>query len=317
MKKDLLCVICGSLKENHYYSLCRNCTPFFYKKQSLPHQKARRRKKWIENRVIIIEKVGNKCQWCGSEKQPFSIHHPVEINARTYDYIWYTIVSDIIKKLKEKDATLAELFDLRVVLEQKKALKQKLKVQKQKANNSMVGVCPYCQSSNYNERKTLKPRYRCSTCKKEFETLKTRKPRNLVHSIEKLETKLKTQNYSYIRPSPNKSLSPLYPFIYNDARKAYDETVQQLVSSYEEMKDVEVLCKKCHSAARLGLVICEKCKTNYRRTQYDTCFRCHKGEEWKDSENDWDYLDDEDWEDLEEELEEDLGKDWKKIMKKI
>ena len=305
IKKDLYCVICGSLKENHYYSLCRDCTPFLYKKQSLPHQKARRRKKWLKKRAIVIENVGNKCQWCDSEKPPFSIHHPVEVNARTYDRIWSTLITDRVNKLIENDSTLRELLELRVRLEAKKIVKRQLKNLESKANHSLVDACPYCLSTQIKERTTKTPRYKCTACKKEFETLIKRAPRNLTRNLENLETRLKTQNYSYTRPPPYKILGPLFPFIYNEVRQAYDEAVLQLVSSYEEMKDVSVLCKKCHSAARLGLVICEKCKTNYRKTQYEVCFHCYKKEKGitkKEKTVDyWDFSDfddDDDWEEL-------------------
>ena len=50
------------------------------------------------------------------------------------------------------------------------------------------------------------------------------------------------------------------PLIYDEARKTYDEIVEQLVSNYEEMKDVTVLCKKCHSAARLGKFLLKNVK---------------------------------------------------------
>ena len=91
------------MKENPYFALCRSCTPSFCKKQSSPHQKATKSKKSIENGAIKIEEAGNKCQWCGSEKEPFSIHHPKEITFRTYDRIWDTIVMDVIAKSKGID----------------------------------------------------------------------------------------------------------------------------------------------------------------------------------------------------------------------
>ena len=134
----------------------------------------------------------------------------------------------------------------------------------------MVGVCPYCGNSNCNERKTLTPKYRCGSCKNEFDILELRIPGNLARSIKNLETKLKSQNYFYTSVSQSKTLGPILPFIYDEARKTYDEAVQQLVSNYEKMKDIIVLCKKCLSAAIHGYIICEKCKTNYRKTQ--SCF---------------------------------------------
>lgn len=307
MKKDLNCPVCGNLKGQPYFALCMDCSPYFYKKQGLPHQKARRRKKWIENRKILIEKVGNKCQWCDSEKNPFSIHHPKGIGARTYDYIWHAIVSDLIKKFIEQDSPLAELVESRVKVEQKRTLKKKLKARKEKAKNTMVETCPYCKSSNCHQRKTITPRYKCSSCQKEFDATKKRYPNNLARSIKNLEMKLKTQDYSYTPISPSKTLGPMLPFIYDEARKTYDENVKQLVSNYEEMEDVIVLCKKCHSAARMGLVICRKCKTNYHRTENKTCYQCKTGEKWEDRrkkiEEAWNQWyegdDDDDWEELE------------------
>lgn len=292
-KKDLNCHVCGKLKENRYFALCKDCTPFLYKKQGLPHQKARKRKKWVENREKVLKKVGNKCQWCDSKKAPFSIHHPNSIDARDYDRIWYIILFDLIEKLP-KDATLVELYKLKVASEQKKTLKRNLKNQKQKARSSMIKVCPKCKGSNYSERSTLKPRYKCSSCKKEFDDFKIRPPKNLSHSIEKLETKLKTQNYSSTIISPSKMIGSLIPYVYDEVLKAYDKNVKHLVSDYEEMKDVQVLCKKCHRIAGLGLIICEKCKTHYRKPQYETCFSCSgKNIELKRTE----VFFEEDWED--------------------
>ena len=296
-EKDLNCVICGSLKENTYFSMCQSCTPFLYKKQGAPHQKARYRKKWKEKRLLLIEKAGNKCQWCDSKKTPFSIHHPRDINARVYDHIWNTIISELFNKLLEKDTVLAESIESKINFEQKAALKQKLKTRMEAANNRMVEACPNCLSSNIHERTTLLPRYRCSSCKKEFDTLISRFPNNLGRSIKHLETKLQSKGYSNTSVSLTKILGPVLPLIYDEAKKLYDEAVQLLVSEYEEMIDCEVLCKKCHSAARLGYVFCEKCKTHYRRPQYETCFRCHKGKKGEDSNSDWYDLDEDDWED--------------------
>ena len=126
MTKDLYCVICGNLKENPYFPLCRKCSPQLYNKGCHPHQKAQKRKRWKKNRAIRIEKAGNKCEWCGSDKPPFSIHHPNGINARTYDHIWDTIIYERVIKLLKDDPILRKKLELRIKLEQKNVLKQKL-----------------------------------------------------------------------------------------------------------------------------------------------------------------------------------------------
>lgn len=279
MKKDLYCVICGNLKENPYYPLCRKCSPQLYNKGCHPHQKARNRKKWKENRATLIEKAGNKCEWCGSDKTPFSIHHPNEINVHTYDYIWATIINERVNKLVKDDPILRELLTFRIKLEQKRVLKQIIKVLEEKAAENQMKVCPSCLSYRIGERKTLTPRYRCGACKKEFKTPKNRTPQKYVEAIQKNKSKLRSQDYSHISIPPNKTLGVLYPIIYDDALATYESVVQQLVCDYEEMTEAVVVCKRCHHAHNKGLILCEKCNENYHKPNYEMCYQCHIKEE--------------------------------------
>ena len=164
-------------------------------------------------------------------------------------------------------------------------------------------VCPSCFSNRINERKTLTPRYRCGACKNEFETPINRTQQRYVKAIENQKSKLKSGNYSYISISPNITLGPLYPLIYEDALATYKNKVQELISDYENMTDVTVLCKKCHSATRFGLIICDKCKKGYHNMRYEVCFSCYreekgidtkKGGEYDWDSGDWDEDEDED-----------------------
>lgn len=275
MKKDLYCVICGNLKEEPYFPLCRKCAPHIYNKGCYPHQKARKRKKWIQNRAILIEKAGNKCEWCGSDKTPFSIHHPNEINARTYDYIWDKIINERVIELLKDDPILRKKLESRIKLEQKRVLKQKLKYLEERAIENQMKVCPSCLSNRISKRKTITPRYRCGECKKEFNTPQNRTPQRYIKAIENKKSKLMSQDYSYISISPNITLGPFYPVIYDDALATYKSIVQQLISDYEEMTGVVVVCKRCHYAHIRGLVLCEKCNENYRKPNYETCYQCH------------------------------------------
>jgi len=227
----------------------------------------------------LIEKTGNKCEWCGSKKPPFSIHHPNEVNARTYDRIWNKIVSDRVNKLLENDPILRELLAFRTKFEKKKVLKQKLKKLEKKATKNRMKLCPFCLSNRISERKTVSPFYRCSACKNEFKTPKYRTPQNYVKAIKNKKTRLKSQNYSYISISSNKTLGSIYPFIYDDIIATYEYDVQQLVFDYEEMKNVLIICKRCHHANNKGLIICKKCKKNYHNPNYETCYQCHIKEE--------------------------------------
>ena len=275
MTKDLYCVICGNLKEEPYFPLCRKCSPQLYNKGCHPHQKARNRKKWKENRAILIEKAGNKCEWCGSDKTPFSIHHPKEINYHTYDHIWDTIIYERVSKLLKDDSILRKKLELRTKLEQKKVLKQNLKYLEERAIENQMKVCPSCLSNRISERKTITPRYRCSACKKEFKTPQNRTPQRYVKAIENKKSKLRSQNYSNIPISPNITFGPLYPIFYDDALATYKNVVQQLICNYEEMTGVVVICKRCHYAHNKGKILCEKCNENNRKPNYETCYQCH------------------------------------------
>ena len=86
-------------------------------------------------------------------------------------------------------------------------------------------------------------------------------------------------------------MEPLYPFIYDDMRATCESAVQQLVSDYEEMTDVNVPSKKCHGATRFRLILCEKCKKGYRSIAYEVRFSCYKEEKGRDKkeevEDDW------------------------------
>lgn len=64
---------------------------------------------------------------------------------------------------------------------------------------------------------------------------------------------------------------------------------------------VRILCSKCHFASHRGYVLCQKCKTNYHKPRYNTCFKCSGLEEkWKKYTHPWCNkefnIDKEDWE---------------------
>jgi hypothetical protein len=265
MKSAIFCPICNSEKNSPYFPLCLECLPYFYTKSSFPHQKARRRKEWIENRLKFIKKADYTCKWCGARKEEnpslLSIHHPWEINARTYEHLWNEIVSKKQKELEKKDPCLKEMLSLR---------------------------------ANYEEKKKLRLKLKKKTDQKSITTIKT---------------KLKSNKFRKTQYARNKVLSIIYPFIYNEALRTYQKEVKLLVSEYVKMDDAIVLCKKCHSAARLGKKMCKKCRTNYHDAKYELCYCCNVKErgkrrkkekidgDWDDKWVDWNDEGDEQWDD--------------------
>lgn len=98
IQKKKNCVICGKSKKSQRYPMCVDCTPFLYKKGNFPHQKLRRKKIWVEKRKEVLTKMGGKCEWCKNDQQSLAIHHPKEVNSRTYEHIWNMLLCEEIDK---------------------------------------------------------------------------------------------------------------------------------------------------------------------------------------------------------------------------
>lgn len=277
------CVICGNPRKSELHPLCMNCNPFLYKKQAYPHQKLRRKKRWLEKRKEILDKVDNRCEWCGNTQQSLAIHHTKEVNSRKYEHIWNTLLGDEINTYLQSTPEKSSWVENYFIKETKKALRSSIKHYEQKAKNFMTKACPYCDSTNYIVRKTIIPKYKCNGCKKTFEELKPR-PRRDMHdklnslksqSQEKDISKLYLSGYSRQKIFGNFT-GELLPILYPGLKVKYEKKVNELLEEYLEMRDTIVLCIKCHNAVRLGLKLCGKCKKNYHTSKYHQCSKCRE-----------------------------------------
>ncbi|KKM01657.1 hypothetical protein LCGC14_1792240 [marine sediment metagenome] len=283
--KNNNCVICGKPKKSQLHPMCIECSPYLYKKGSFPHQKLRRRKVWLEKRREALIKVGKKCEWCENDQQNLAIHHPKEVNSRTYEHIWNQLLINEINSflISNREKTLwAENYFKK---ETKKALRSSIRHFEQRAKNSMTMGCPFCAGSNYSVRKIMTPKYKCNGCKSTFNDLKPRPRREVKDKISSLKSQLKNEDYSKMRISGynrqkifGKFSGELLPKFYQKLKLEYEKKVSGLLDDYLEMKNIKVLCIKCHSAVRLGLKFCKRCKTNYRKGRYKMCYKCHIAE---------------------------------------
>ncbi len=246
-QKPNICIICGDTKEHPLSPLCTNCAPYMYKKQSFPHQLVRRRKIWRENRKKTIKERGNQCEWCGSEKEPFSIHHNQEINSRTYEKIWGDLlmkrVQNFIKAEPEREDWVEEFLSF----ENKLGLRNSIKFYKEKAGKS-------------GKKNTIK---------------KLKALQNFGSGGEKPERNI-IQNLSYIAQQASfKLIGILLPQIYDETIKDYKKQIEILTKNYSDMTEVSVVCKRCHYAHKRGQILCEKCNQNYRNPKFEICYQCH------------------------------------------
>ena len=284
-QKPNVCVICGDTKEHPLSPLCTKCAPYMYKKQSFPHQLVRRRKVWRENRKKTIEERGNQCEWCGSEKEPFSIHHNQEINSRTYEKIWGELLMKMIQNFIESEPEREDWVKEFLSFENKLGLKNSINFYKEKAGNKAVKSCPGCESTSLVDKKKSQPRYKCTKCGKEFNQPNSKPKKNTIKKLKALqnfESKGEKpegniiQNLSYnAQQASFKLIGILLPQIFDETIKEYKKQVEILTKNYSDMTEVSVVCKRCHYAHNRGLILCEKCNQNYRKPKFETCYQCH------------------------------------------
>ena len=284
-QKPNICVICGNTKEHPLSPLCMKCAPYMYKKQSFPHQKVRGRKIWKENREKVIKERNNRCEWCGSEKEPFSIHHEQEVNSRTYEKIWNSILINKINSIIESEPERKEWINQFFLFEKRIRLKDSIKFFKEKARKEAVRSCPDCESTSLTTRKKSTPKNKCNKCGKEFNRAKIRPKKSTIKKLKTLE-KLQTEeeqpkgnifrNLGYIgQQATFKLIGLILPLIYNETIKEYEKEIEVLVKNYSDMTDVSVVCKRCHHAHNSGKILCKKCNENYHTHKFETCYQCH------------------------------------------
>ncbi len=283
-QKPNICVICGDTKKHPLSPLCIKCAPYMYKKQSFPHQLVRRRKAWRENREKIIKERGNQCDWCGSKKEPFSIHHNQEINSRTYEKIWRDLLKKVIQNFIASEPEREEWVEEFLNFKNKLGLKNSIKFYKEKARKGAVKSCPSCESTKLIDKKKSHPKYKCTKCGKEFNQSKLQPKKKTIKKLKALqnfESKGEKpdanifQNLNYI------NLQSFYTFIgmillqvYEETIKEYKNQIDVLTKNYSDMTKVSVVCKRCHYAHKKGYIICEKCNQNYKNPEDETCKQC-------------------------------------------
>ncbi|TES95884.1 MAG: hypothetical protein E3J90_08955 [Promethearchaeota archaeon] len=283
-QKPNICVICGDTKEHPLSPLCIKCAPYMYKKQSFPHQLVQRRKAWNENREKIIKERGNQCEWCGSEKEPFSIHHTQEIDSRTYEKIWRDLLKKAIQSFLASEPEREEWVKEFLNFKNKLGLKNSIKFYKEKARNEAVKSCPSCGRTNITGEKKSHPNYKCNKCGKEFNQPKfgpKKKTIKKLKALQNFESKGEKpdahilQNLRYIKSqSFSAFIGMILPHIYEETFKEYKKQIEILIKNYSDMTEVLVVCKRCHYAHKKGYVICEKCKKNYKNPKFETCKQC-------------------------------------------
>jgi transposase-like protein len=225
------------------------------------------------------------CEWCGNDQQRLVIHHPKEVNSRTYEYIWDKLLIDEINSYLSSNPEKTQWAENYFTKKTKKELKTSVRYYEQKAKKNLTNACPFCGGTNFQARKTMSPKYRCNNCKKTFDKLKQRLRKGIMNKVNALKTQLKDEDNLNMRISGytrhkifGEFSGKLLPLFYQKLKLEYEKKVSQLLEEYVEMKDVKVICIRCHNAVRIGLKWCKKCKKRYHKNAYEVCFECHRSE---------------------------------------
>lgn len=272
VEKKKNCIECGKEIEHYFYPLCLDCRPYMYKKQNHPHQKLRRKKSWKINREKRIAEANHKCEVCGNSKNSFVIHHLEGISSRTYEFMWSSVIEEKHKDLIESDVTWKNKWKKLISENSIKKLEKKIQNDYFKRKGiKKKNTCPFCGRASISERKTLKPKYRCGKCGKEFENPKYQIPSHkylLPSLIEKLVQKTISTTI----------LNEIIENHFLELKKTYQEKINNLLEKYLSMENTNVLCSRCHLPIEMGKVLCPSCKQHYIYPSYNICMDCQNGE---------------------------------------
>lgn len=114
--------------------------------------------------------------------------------------------------------------------------------------------CPACGSTSLRQRRQKKPAYKCQSCRSEFET-----PRmNIVDT-----GRLSREDWDRFWGK------------YGGAVKERVSGMQkELGARSMDPENYVAMCRRCHMAARGGLVLCPVCRKGYMREGRDMCWTC-------------------------------------------
>jgi len=215
------------------------------------------------------------------------------LHGRSYEIAWGEVLESHINTVFTKDPSKKDSYQEFIKKEYKEILETNLKEIEKKFKSDQTWGCPKCGSGSYNERTTLKPRYRCSKCKHEFSQLK-KKPKKkymekrdeitkLLEDIKENKPMIPSRIVHYAhRKALNHYIHQFIPSCFEELVKNYEAKIQELLDNYNDFSKVLVLCKGCHYAAERGMELCQKCKEHYKQPRYETCYQCKLREEEAD-----------------------------------
>jgi len=224
-------------------------------------------KDWKERKKEFIKE---KCEICGSTETLTLQHksHPKKYNEYLRE-IKRTYTNNYINNNSEIDKTL---FTNHVL------------------NDYDYVPKPFCPKSKFHtpkERVRLKPKYRCSDCKYEFEEPSFISALELISIFFKDEDAYEIRDKCFISKDRWKNKHNLSNIKYWFQRKTAENKDSDSIEKkafilylednikYLSFEDTITACKKCaYNEDLKGAELCPKCNKNYKGIEYPTCIDC-------------------------------------------
>ena len=224
-------------------------------------------KDWKERRSKIIK---DKCEICGS-KDTLTLQH------RSHPKKYSDYLRDVTRAYAEEHRYTNPNID-------KNEFRDYVL---NKYDYVPVPLCPNCKNSNPNKRVRKIPQYRCTTCRKEFDTPNYKSFEELISIFYENEDAIEVRDKCFVSKDKwnNKhNLSNIKYWLQRErAKDKNSETIKKeafLLYLYDDIKylsfeDTITACKRCASSYDLYKIeLCPQCNENYKGIQYPTCIQC-------------------------------------------
>ncbi len=232
-------------------------------------------KDWKERRVKIIKE---KCEICSSKDTLTLQHlsHPKKFSEYSRE-----LTTEFTKNYIDNNYQINKAEFTEHVLK----------------NHDYVPVptCPNCKNKRPSKRVTKIPKFRCTTCKLEFEEPMYKSANELITIFFEDEYRYEVQDKCFITKDKWRNKQKLanikYWFQREQLKKMESETIEKKAFllylddniKYLSFEDTITACKKCASNFDLNnMELCPKCKSHYKGIQYPTCIQCLPEEKRKE-----------------------------------
>lgn len=220
--------------------------------------------RWKEFREAHI---GEDCVWCGKEKaeaERLHLHHnnwqPIDEPKKRWNKIAKSSFHIAVNRELYPEIGDKEWDEL----DRSEILKLRRRPRPFQTPNR-IDICPSCESTSLNSRKTKEPEWRCNDCKKEFDEPDQRRSR-----------RKRVKRTADDRRAYNVAFTLWLNHWAESVTEEWKEEVEENWEAYWDPDTVVTICQMCHyQHEKQGNVPCRECNENYHSPKWETCVECN------------------------------------------